>query len=123
MSGRRLSLSCAARRAALPPGPRMPSALQAVGWAERPLPFMEACRRRYGDIFTLRIRHGGTWVFLCDSEDVQVVFTADPGQLGVGEANSLLGPILGPRSVMLLEEPEHMAHRRRMLPLFHGRYM
>ncbi len=110
-------------RPRLPPGPRMPSALQAVGWAERPLSFMERCRRRYGDTFTLRIRHAGVWVFLCDPEDIKRVFTAEPEAMGVGEANSLLGPVLGPRSVMLLEEPEHMAHRRRMLPSFHGRYM
>jgi cytochrome P450 len=109
--------------AKLPPGPRMPSALQAVGWAERPLPFMERCQRRYGDVFTMRIRHAGTWVFLCDPDDVKRVFTAEPVALGVGEANSLLGPILGSRSVMLLEEPEHMAHRRRMLPSFHGALM
>jgi len=109
--------------ARLPPGPRMPSALQAVGWAERPLPFMERCQRRYGDIFTMRIRHAGNWVFLCDPEDVKQVFTAAADTLGVGEANSLLGPILGSRSVMLLEEPEHMAHRRRMLPSFHGQLM
>jgi cytochrome P450 len=108
---------------ALPPGPRLPSALQAVGWAERPLPFMERCQRRYGDTFTLRIRHVGTWVFLCHPDDVKQVFTADPDVLGVGEANNLLGPILGSRSVMLLEEPEHMSHRKRMLPSFHGRNM
>jgi cytochrome P450 len=54
---------------------------------------------------------------------VKRVFTADPNLLGVGEANSLLGPILGSRSVMLLEEPEHMAHRKRMLPSFHGELM
>lgn len=101
----------------------MPSALQAVGWAERPLSFMERCRKHFGDTFTLRIRHAGVWVFLCDPEDIRRVFTADAGVLGVGEANSLLGPVLGPRSVMLLEEPEHMAHRRRMLPSFHGAYM
>jgi cytochrome P450 family 135 len=84
---------------------------------------MERCRERYGDTFTLRIRHAGTWVFLCDPDDIKLIFTADPDVLGVGEANSLLGPILGSRSVMLLEEPEHMAHRRRMLPSFHGRLM
>jgi cytochrome P450 family 135 len=108
---------------ALPPGPRMPSALQAVGWTWRSLPFMERCQRRYGDIFTLRIRHGGTWVLLCDPEDVKRVFTADPERLGVGEANTLLGPVLGPRSVMLLEEPRHMTRRKLMLPQFHGRRM
>jgi cytochrome P450 len=123
MKGKQPTLPAARRRIKLPPGPRMPSALQAVGWAERPLPFMERCRERYGDTFTMRIRHAGTWVFLCDPEDVKQVFTADAAALGVGEANSLLGPILGSRSVMLLEEPEHMAHRRRMLPSFHGQLM
>jgi cytochrome P450 family 135 len=110
-------------RLSLPPGPRMPSALQAVGWTWRSLPFMERCRRRYGDVFTLRVRHGGTWVLVCDPEDVKRVFTAAPEHLGVGEANTLLGPVLGPRSVMLLEEPQHMTRRRLMLPQFHGRRM
>jgi cytochrome P450 len=110
-------------RSALPPGPRMPSALQAIGWTWRSLPFMERCQRRYGDIFTLRVRHGGTWVLVCDPEDVKRVFTAAPERLGVGEANTLLGPVLGPRSVMLLEEPQHMTRRRLMLPQFHGRRM
>jgi cytochrome P450 len=123
MKGVRPTLPVVRARARLPPGPRMPSALQAVGWAERPLPFMERVHKRYGDIFTMRIRHAGTWVFLCDPEDVKQVFTAEAKTLGVGEANSLLGPILGSRSVMLLEEPEHMAHRRRMLPSFHGKLM
>jgi cytochrome P450 family 135 len=104
----------------LPPGPRMPSALQAVGWARRSLPFLERCQRRYGDTFTLRVRHGGTWVILADPQDVKRVFTAAPEQLAVGEANTLLGPVLGPRSVMLLEEPAHMIRRRLMLPPFHG---
>ncbi|HTZ63560.1 MAG TPA: cytochrome P450 [Solirubrobacteraceae bacterium] len=105
----------------LPPGPRLPSTLQALAWTWRSLPFMERCRERYGDIFTLRVRHGGTWVLLSAPEDVKRVFTADPNRLGVGEANTLLGPVLGPRSVMLLEEPQHMTRRRLMLPSFHGR--
>jgi len=42
---------------ALPPGPRMPRALQAIGWTQRPLPYLERCRRRYGDTFMLRILH------------------------------------------------------------------
>jgi cytochrome P450 family 135 len=107
----------------LPPGPRMPSALQAVAWARRPLPFLERCRERYGDVFTLRVRHSGTWVILSDPEDVKRVFTADHLTLGVGVANSILGPLLGPRSVMLLEEPEHVKRRKLMLPPFHGERM
>jgi cytochrome P450 len=104
---------------ALPPGPRLPRALQAVGWTQRPLPWLEKCRRRYGDIFTLRIRHYGDWVILSDPDDVKKVFTAGKA-VGVDTANPLLGPLLGPRSVMLLEEPEHMTRRKLMLPSFHG---
>ena len=104
----------------LPPGPRMPRALQAVGWTQRPLPFLERCRRRYGDTFTLRILHWGDWVVLCDPDDVKKVFTAGDA-VGVALANPLLGPVLGPRSVMLLEEPRHMTRRKLMLPAFHGK--
>ena len=103
----------------LPPGPRMPRALQAWGWTQRPLPWLEKCQRRYGDTFTLRIRHYGDWVILADPDDVKTVFTAGKA-VGVDTANPLLGPLLGPRSVMLLEEPEHMTRRKLMLPSFHG---
>jgi cytochrome P450 family 135 len=101
----------------------MPSALQAVAWARRPLPFLERCQKHFGDIFTIRVRHSGTWVILSNPEDVKKVFTADHAVLGVGVANSILGPLLGPRSVMLLEEPEHVKRRKLMLPPFHGERM
>ncbi|HYM56182.1 MAG TPA: cytochrome P450 [Solirubrobacteraceae bacterium] len=103
----------------------MPSSLQAIGWALRPLPFLERCGRRYGDAFTLRIRRGSPWVLVTDPADVRRVFTADASmvQASAVEANPLLGPLLGPRSVMLLDEPEHMAHRKLMLPSFHGERM
>jgi cytochrome P450 family 135 len=113
----------ALRRPQLPPGPRMPSALQAIGWARRPFPMMKRCRERYGDIFTMRILHSGTWVFLCDPDDVKRVFTAPPASMGVALANPLLLPVLGPRSVMLLNEPDHMTRRRLMLPPFHRERM
>jgi cytochrome P450 family 135 len=101
----------------------MPSALQAVAWARRPLAFLERCQEHFGDTFTIRVRHSGTWVILADPDDVKKVFTADHAVLGVGVANSILGPLLGPRSVMLLEEPEHVRRRKLMLPSFHGERM
>ncbi len=106
----------------LPPGPRIPTPLQAVGWTLRPLPFMERCGRRYGDVFTLRIRHRSPWIILSDPEDVRRLFTAPAEMLSVGadETNPVLEPLLGPSSMMLLNEPAHMAHRKLMLPAFHG---
>lgn len=107
---------------ALPPGPKMPRAAQAAAWALRPLAFMDWCHDRYGEIFTLNIRSGRPWVLLTNPDHVKQVFTTDPRLLRVGaaEANPLLGPLLGPRSLTLLDEPEHMDDRRRILPSFHG---
>jgi cytochrome P450 len=114
-----------AGRAGFPPGPLLPSSLQALGWSLRPLPFLERCSRSFGETFTLRVRHGNPWVVLTEPEDVKRVFTADAHAVTASavEASPTLGPLLGPRSVMLLDEPEHMAHRKLMLPSFHGERM
>jgi cytochrome P450 family 135 len=107
-------------RRKLPPGPRAPRLLQSMRWAREPLPFLEECRARYGDTFTLRLRHLGTWVLLSDPEDVKRIFSTDTNELGVGVPNLALRPVLGAHSVMLSEEPEHMKRRKLMLPRFHG---
>jgi cytochrome P450 len=107
----------------LPPGPRFPRWLQTVGWVLRPGPWMERLRDRYGDVFTLRILHEGTWVMLADPAAVKQVFSGDPRLLHAGEANIVLRPVLGPSSVLLLDDDEHMAQRKLMLPPFHGERM
>jgi cytochrome P450 family 135 len=107
----------------LPPGPRFPVPLQTLGWIARPGPFMERCRDRYGDAFTLRIQNEGTWVLLSDPAAVKQVFTGDPKLLHAGEANGILRPILGPNSVLLLDERPHMTQRKLLLPPFHGERM
>jgi cytochrome P450 len=109
--------------AVLPPGPTLSTEEQSARWSSQPLPFLEECRERYGDTFTLRLRHLGTWVVLSDPEDVKRVFSTDSNDLGVGVPNLALRPVLGAHSVMLSEEPEHMARRKLMLPRFHGERM
>lgn len=103
----------------------MPTPAQTVGWALRPLALLERSAFRYGDTFTLRVRPGTPWVILSDPAAIKLVFTADAHAQSPSavEASPTLGPLLGERSVMLLDEPEHMAHRRRMLPAFHGTRM
>jgi cytochrome P450 len=115
----------AKNRDRLPRGPRMPSTLQAVGWALRPLAFMDRCAERYGETFTLRVRRNRPWVFLTNPEHVKQLFTTEPQLLraGASEANPLLQPLLGSRSMMLQDEPTHMTDRKRVLPSFHGQRM
>jgi cytochrome P450 len=112
----------AAASTELPPGPPIPTVLQAALWALRPLELMDRCEARYGEIFTLRIRRRRPWVLLTNPEHVKLVFTRASELMGAGagEANPLLQPLLGPRSVMLLDEPQHMGDRKRLLPSFHG---
>jgi cytochrome P450 len=107
----------------LPPGPEASRLLQTVRWMFRPGAMLEDCQRRYGDMFTLRIAHEGTWVFLAHPDAVKQVFTGDPRVLHAGEANVVLLPMLGHHSVLLLDEGAHMSQRKLMLPSFHGERM
>jgi cytochrome P450 len=107
----------------LPAGPSWSLARSTIRWWRRPLDVMEHCRATYGDTFTYRIAHEGTWVMVSDPEAVKQVFTGDPRLLHAGEANIVLLPVLGRHSVLLLDEPEHMAQRKLMLPSFHGKRM
>ncbi len=102
----------------IPPGPRTPVPLQTLGWLTRPTPFCERLRARYGDTFTIRIAGEGRWVMVSDPAAVKQVFTAPPDLLHTG--NEVLLPLLGARSLLLMQEGEHLAERRRLLPPFHG---
>ncbi|MGH2923984.1 MAG: cytochrome P450 [Solirubrobacterales bacterium] len=112
-----------ARALELPPGPDWSLARSFWRWWRRPLEVMEQCRARYGDTFRYRLPYEGTWVMVSDPESVKQVFTGDPRLLHAGEANIVLLPVLGDHSVLLLDEPEHMAQRKLMLPPFHGKRM
>ena len=107
----------------IPPGPDWPLPVSTAAWMTRPFPTLERCRARYGDTFSFRIAHEGTWVFVSDPEAVKQVFTGDPRLLHAGEANTVLLPVLGSHSVLLLDEDEHMTQRKLLLPPFHGERM
>jgi cytochrome P450 len=107
-------------RSALPPGPRLPRVLQTAGFLLGGARFLEACRRRYGDVVSFSTVFDSSFVMVFDPALVKQVFQGSGHRLHAGEANELLGPILGQRSVLLLDGDEHLRHRRLMLPAFHG---
>jgi cytochrome P450 len=111
-----------ARRAPLPPGPRMPRAMQTLGWLSRPFQFVERARATYGDTFTMHIARD-TFVVLSDPADVKQVFTGDPSIYHAGVSNIILLPFLGHKSVLLLDGAQHMSQRKLLLPSFHGEKM
>ncbi len=107
----------------LPPGPRMPRALQTAIWSRQAQWMLEQSRARFGNMFTLQIAHEGTWVMVSDPEAVKQVFTGDPRVFHAGEGNEILRPILGENSVLVLDEKPHISQRRMLLPPFHGERM
>ncbi|MDQ3573287.1 MAG: cytochrome P450 [Actinomycetota bacterium] len=105
---------------ALPPRPDLGRFMMSAGFILAPTRFLDACHERCGDYFTLLPANDRVLVVTADPAAVKQVFTGDPALLHAGEANVVLGPILGQRSVLLLDGPEHLRQRKLMLPPFHG---
>ncbi len=107
----------------LPPGPSEAQAIQTARWLLRPISFMESCRRRYGETFSVNfLGFERPLVMLSDPEAIRALYTAHEHGLPPGRSVALL-PVMGPGSVLLLEGQEHLARRKLMLPPFHGERM
>jgi len=107
----------------LPPRPDLSGWMMRTGFIFQPTRFLEQCHERMGDYFTLRPAANRVLVVTVDPAAVKQVFTGDPDLLHAGEANIVLAPLLGQRSVLLLDGPEHLRQRKLMLPPFHGERM
>ena len=107
----------------LPPGPTQPPIVQTLQWLLRPISFLESCRRRFGDAFSVRFLGFQTpMVMLSDPEAIRALYANSEHGLPPGRTLALR-PILGARSLLLLEGRDHLARRRLMLPPFHGERM
>ena len=107
-------------RGALPPGPSAPTVVQTLGWWARTIPFLEGARGRYGKTFTIRLLGQEPFVMVSDPADIKAVFTAAADVLHPGEGTQILEPVVGPNSILLLDEARHLAQRKLVLPAFHG---
>jgi cytochrome P450 family 135 len=104
----------------LPPGPRSPAVVNSLRFAYRPLAVLREWRRRFGDVFTVRLLGFGAGVYVADPEAIRELFTGDQSDLRAGEANSFMEPVLGAHSVLVLDGPEHLRQRKLLLPPFQG---
>jgi cytochrome P450 len=103
--------------------PTEPPFVQTARWLIRPIAFMESCRRRIGATFGVRfVGFASPMVMLSDPQAIQALYTEPAHGLPPGRTISLQ-PIMGPRSVLLLEGADHLARRKLMLPPFHGERM
>lgn len=106
----------------LPPGPRLPRTVQTMAMMLRQRPYLERQRRRYGELFTVRIAGMPAFVIVSDPVLVKQVFTAPATVLHAGDT-SPLRPVLGRHSLLGIDEAEHLEQRKLLLPPFKGQRM
>src|SRR4051794_35484304 len=94
-----------------------------MGWWTRPRAMLERSRARFGKRFTIRLLGTPPFVMLSDPDEIKELMTAPPDVLHPGEGARILEPVVGPNSVILLDEGAHMEQRKLMLPAFHGEKM
>jgi cytochrome P450 len=108
---------------ALPPEPAMSPMRQTLAWSFRPLGFLDRCRRELGDSFSITfLGFERPMVMISDPTAIKALYREPKHGLPPGR-NIFLEPILGSRSLLLLEGADHLAHRKLMLPAFHGERM
>lgn len=105
---------------AAPPGLRLPVLVQTLMFGQSRHWLLPLLRRRYGDIYTVRVAPGRTIAVLSRPEDIRTVFTGSATVFHAGEGNAILGPVMGRHSVLLVDEDEHKRVRKLLMPAFHG---
>lgn len=103
----------------LPSGPGSPGILQMRQWFRDPIDFMERNREKHGPIFTVKLGALKRCAFVAEPEAAWEVLSGDPSTFRMGPTNQIFRPVLGERSLFLLDGEEHKHHRRLMAPSFH----
>lgn len=105
----------------LPPSGRLPAACQTLACRLWPYTYFEYCHAHLGDRFTIYPLDLPPLVFLADPEEIRAILTGDPNNLHPGAGATMIAPVIGEHSFMLLEEDEHASARRTITPAFHQR--
>ncbi|WP_099023333.1 cytochrome P450 [Mycolicibacterium palauense] len=106
----------------LPPGPRLPKAIQGIAVLAARHGSVAALGRHYGPTFSLKLPVFGQTVVVSDPVLVKDLFSTSRELIGRPE-NNLGGDVLGPGSIFNLDGDELLARRKLLLPPFHGKSM
>jgi len=89
--------------------------MQTSQWMFRPIEFMNRCRERYGQIFTIRLGPAQNVVMVGTPELAKQALSLDPDVLRAGETNGIFRPVVGSNSILLLDGDAHMKQRKILL--------
>jgi cytochrome P450 len=103
----------------LPPGPRIPRAIQGAAAVANRRVAVKMLRRRYGSAFTVDVPIFGRLVVLSDPGQIRELFRTSPECADTIDTS--LGRVMGPNSLFALTGDRFRAHRKLLTPPFHGR--
>lgn len=107
----------------MPPGPRAPALVQTIWWMAQPVERLDAAFREYGALYTRKNLLFGDEVIISDPRIVKEVLTGDPEVFHAADVNTAAEPLVGTKSVLLLDKTRHQRMRRLMNPPLHGERM
>ncbi len=103
----------------LPPEPDISPNMQTMQWVSRPYSFLEECEESLGTPFTLDLKNHGKYVLFSDPKAIGDILSAPEDVLVASKGNRILRPLLGSRSLLLIDGAHHRRLRRLILPAFH----
>ena len=104
----------------LPPGPASPGTWQLIRCQADFAGYLDACVRRHGPLFTLRMPPFDAFVAATDPADVETILLDTTTRFEEGAASAILEPLVGRASLILSAGAQHMRQRKTLLPAFHG---
>jgi cytochrome P450 len=107
----------------LPPKVELPRVVFMTRFMLHPDKLLDRAYRDHGDFFHFVTPLERTMCVTANPETIKQVFRGDPAVFRAGEANAMLGPLVGAHSTLLLDGAEHLRHRKLLLPPFHGERM
>ena len=82
---------------------------------------MPYLRRKYGDVFSIKILPEGRHLVVFNRpEHVKEIFSGDPEVFHAGKGNAILGPVMGEHSLLLVDSAQHKRARKLLMPAFNG---
>jgi cytochrome P450 family 135 len=80
---------------------------------------MDRNKARFGENFSVKLGPLSRCTFIAEPELAWQVLTGDPELMRMGSTNGIFRPVLGDRSLFLLDGSEHRRHRSAVRPAFH----
>ncbi|MCG6495737.1 cytochrome P450 [Kitasatospora sp. A2-31] len=107
-------------RAADLPAPKAPGALQTYLFTKYQTDWLEKVRDKLGHRFKLQLRPGPDMYVISDPGDIKEMFLAPPDVLHTSNGNDVNHKFFGRTGLAFLEEDEHKARRKELMPSFKG---